>query len=152
MQVYEKINTQVLKFEIFAGVMEFLATTFIVGAFALKGFNKLLKPFITRGMAAAATLRGAGLAAGTLLGFLGTMISEIGVLLFVFIAFDDKIKSVLMRMHKFGEEADFANRALTGLIDRVNGFKDAVGAIGDNVIDNMNSKFRADYAGAGRMQ
>tara|TARA_R100001463_G_scaffold123627_1_gene180406 strand:- start:4484 stop:5173 length:690 start_codon:yes stop_codon:yes gene_type:complete len=150
-RVYEKVNTQVLKFEIFAGVMEFLATTFIVGAYAIKGYNKLLKPLITRGMAAAATLRGAGLAAGTLLGFLGTMISIIGVLLFVFIAFDDKIKSVLMRLHKFGEEADYANRALQGLIDGVNGFKDAVGRLGDDAMDNINSKFRADWVGAGSL-
>ena len=150
-KAFEKVNKQVLKFEIVAGVAEFLASTFIVGAGASLLWSKRLGPFITKTGKAMRGVRGLGLAAGTLVGFMGSMVAIIGVLLFLFIAFDDEIKGVLMRMHKFGEETDFANRALTGLIDRVNGFKDAVGALGDDVFDNMNSKFRGQYAGGGRL-
>ena len=150
-ETFEKVNKQVLKFEIVAGVAEFLASTFIVGAGASLLWSKRLGPFITKTGKAMRGVRGLGLAAGTLVGFMGSMVAIIGVLLFLFIAFDDEIKGVLMRMHKFGEETDFANRALTGLIDRVNGFKDAVGALGDDVFDNMNSKFRGQYAGGGRL-
>jgi methyl-accepting chemotaxis protein len=150
-KTYERMNTQILKFEIISGVMEFLASTFIVLGMGSMFVSKTLGPFIKRGMASAKTLRGMGLAAGTVVGFMGSMVAIIGVLLFLFIAFDDEIKAVLMRMHKFGEETDFANRALTGLIDRVNGFKDAVGRLGDDVMDNMTSKYRGQYAGGGRL-
>jgi len=148
---YERMNKQVLKFELIAGAVEFVAFTFI----ALQGitwlYTKGLAPFIARSKASAASLRGMGLAAGTMVGFIGTMVSVIGVLLLLLIAFDDEIKGLIRRMDEFAQKTNLANRAIVGIVDGVTGFKDAIVAVGDDVLDNMTSKFRGQTFGGGRL-
>lgn len=150
-KTYERMNTQILKFEIISGAMEFLASTFIVLALGTLFVSKTLRPFIARSKASAGALRGMGLAAGTTVGFIGTMVSVIGILLLLLIAFDDEIKGLIRRMDEFAQKTNIANRAIVGIIEGVTGFKDAVVAVGDDVLDNMTSKFRGQTFGGGRL-
>lgn len=150
-QTYERMNKQVLKFELIAGIVEFVAFSFIAGAGATLLWSKRLKPFITQSRKAMVAVRGMGLVVGTAAGFMIGMASGILVLTGLLIIFDDEVKGIIRRMGDWAEKQNLANRALEGTIDKLKEWREAVGAIGDNVIDNMNSKFMGHHFGGQRL-
>jgi len=150
-QTYERMNTQILKFEIISGVMEFLASTFIVLALGSSFLSKTLGPFIKRGMASAKALRGMGLAAGTALGFMVGLAAAVASLLMILIIFDDEVKAVIRRMTEFAEATNYTGRAIKGVVDGLGDFKDAIVDIGDDVIDNVTDKLRTFSFGGDRL-
>ena len=113
--------------------------------------SKTLGPFITRSRKAMVAVRGMGLVVGTAAGFMIGMASGILVLTGLLIIFDDEVKGIIRRMGDWAEKQNLANRALEGTIDKLKEWREAVGAIGDNVIDNMNSKFMGHHFGGQRL-
>lgn len=149
-QTFQSWNDNILRVEIFSGVMESLAATTLAGIGATWLWKKAASSaFVQTGLAGARAIRPLGIVLVGATGFLIGMTAALLGLFVVIIFYRDELMGFVRRIGEIGEQFNLANRAIGGAADALRGFGDAVRAMPGNVIDNFTGKSKENLWGAG---
>lgn len=149
-ETFEKWNDNILKVEVFTGILESLAAVLLFGTMMIWLWNKAAtSAFVRTAVAGARAIRPLGIVFAGTTGMVVAMTVALLALLVIIIFYRDDLKAFVGRIRELGEKFNFANRAIKGASDALHGWVDAVRKAGDTGTSGAEGRIKEAQWGAG---